>query len=60
MVGWDNCCHGAFMGGPCGIGLIYVWGLGCFVARYWLFDDGLWGSPFGGFGSEGRGQRMHG
>ena len=43
MVGWDNCCHGASAGRPCGIGLTYVWGLGCFVARQWLVDDGLWG-----------------
>ena len=30
------------------------------MARHWLFDDGLWGLPFGGFGLEGRGRRMHG
>ena len=30
------------------------------MARYWLFDDGLLGLPFGEFGSEGGGQRMHG
>ena len=47
MVGWDNCCHGASAGGPCGISLTYVWGFGCLVARHWLVDDGLWGSPFG-------------
>ena len=41
MVGWDNCCHGASAGGPCGISLTYIWGLGRFVARHWLVDDGL-------------------
>ena len=30
------------------------------MARHWLFDDGLWGLPFVGFGSEGGGRRMHG
>ena len=60
MVGWENCCRGASAGGPCGIGLTYIWGLGRFVARQWLFDDGLWGLPFGGVGSEGGGRRMHG
>ena len=30
------------------------------MARHWLFDDGLWGLPFGRFGSEGGGRRMHG
>ena len=30
------------------------------MARHWLFDDGLWGLLFGGFGSEGGGRRMHG
>ena len=54
MVGWDNCCHGASTGGPCGIGLTYAWGLGRFVARHWLVDDGLRGSPFGVVGLEGR------
>ena len=37
-----------------------LWGLGCLVARHWLVDDGLWGSPFGLVGSEGGGRRMHG
>ena len=37
-----------------------LWGLGHLVARHWLVDDGLWGSPFGLIGSEGGGQRMHG
>ena len=60
MVGWDNCCCGASAGRPCGIGLIYFWGLGCLVARHWLFDDRLWGLPFSGVGSEGGGRRMHG
>ena len=60
MVGWDNCCHGASVGGPCGIGLIHFQGLGRFVARHRLVDDGLWGSLFGLVGSEGGGQRMHG
>ena len=29
MVGRDNCCRGASMGGPCGIGLTYFgdWGV---------------------------------
>ena len=60
MVGWDNRCRGASTGGPCGISLTYVWGLGHFVARHWLVDDGLWGLPFGVVGSEGGGRRMHG
>ena len=59
MVGWDNCCRGASVGGPCGIGLTYL-GMGRLVARHWLVDDGLWGLPFGLVGSEGGGWRMHG
>ena len=59
MVGWDNCCRGASVGGPCGIGLTIL-GVGRLVARHWLVDDGLWGSPFGLVGSEGGGRRMHG
>ena len=30
------------------------------MARCWLFDDGLWGSPFRVFDSEGGGWRLHG
>ena len=30
------------------------------MARHWLFDDRLLGLPFGGFGLEGGGLRMHG
>ena len=60
MVGWDNCCHGASAGRPCGISLTYIWGMGHLVARHWLIDDGLWGSPFGVVGLEGGGHRMHG
>ena len=59
-LGGTTCCHGASAGGPCGIGLIHFWGLGRFVARHWLVDDGLWGLPFGLVGSEGGGLRTHG
>ena len=57
MVGWNNCCRGASAGGPCGISLTYVWGMGRLVARHWLVDDGLlgvtvWCGWFGGRRSE--------
>ena len=29
-----------------------LWELGRLVARHWLVDDGLWGSPFGLVGAE--------
>ena len=60
MVGWDNCCRGASTGGPLWHRSKLLWGLGRLVARHWLVDDGLCGSPFGLVGSEGGGRRMHG
>ena len=48
------CCR-ASVGEPCGIGQNSKLRVGSRVVRCWLFDDRLWGSPFGVLGSEGGG-----